>query len=295
MVTIISNNGILLDTQQDILNETKNYYKKLYSKENEQTLYTEEILKGINIPKLSEEDKISMEGELTFVEMQSSLKKMTNITSPGNDGFTVELFKFFWRDLGHFLVRSFNYAFYTGTLSLTQKQGVITCIPEGNKDKTLLKNWRPISLLNVSYKIASSSIASRIKQNLGKIIHEDQTGFIPSRLMGTNIRILYDILFYTEEYNIPGLLLLIDFASAFDTLSWTFMKKVLELFNFGQSIRTWISLFYTNIESCVLVNGHMSDWFYPQRGCRQGDSLSPYLFILSAEILSIMIRENKKN
>lgn len=112
--------------------------------------------------------------------------------------------------------------------------------------------------------------------------------------MATNIRLLYDILFYSEEYNIPGLLLLIDFASAFDTLSWTFMRKVLELFNFWQSIQTWISLFYTNIESCVLVNGHMSDWFYPQRGCRQGDSLSPYLFILCAEILSIMIRENKK-
>lgn len=111
--------------------------------------------------------------------------------------------------------------------------------------------------------------------------------------MATNIRFLNDILFYTEEYNIPRLLLFIDFAYAFDTLSWTFMRKVLDFFNFGQSIRTLISLFYTNIESCVLVNDHMSDWFYPQRGCRQGDALSPYLFILCAEILSIMIRENK--
>ena len=155
-----------------------------------------------------------------------------------------------------------------------------------------MKNWRPISLLNVAYKIASSSIAFRLKNVLGSIVSEDQTGFLPGRLMATNIRQLYDILYHTESQNVPGLLLLIDFAAAFDTVSWNFMTKVLEYFNFGPSIRRWISLFYTNVESCVIVNGHMSDWFYLQRGCRQGESLSPYLFILCAEILAIMLRNN---
>ena len=111
-------------------------------------------------------------------------------------------------------------------MSVSQKQGVITCIPKGNKDKSYLKNWRPISLLNVSYKIASSSIAFRIKNILGKIINDDQTGFLPGRLMATNIRLVYDLLFYSEKNNIPGLLLLIDFAAAFDTVSWKFMHQV---------------------------------------------------------------------
>ena len=72
-----------------------------------------------------------------------------------------------------------------GELSVTQKQGVITCIPKGDKDRAFLKNWRPISLLNVAYKIASASIAFFIKNILGNIINEDQTGFLPGRQTAT--------------------------------------------------------------------------------------------------------------
>ena len=292
MNTLTTQSGQHLNTQEEILSETKRHYQNLYKSVTTEELSLHELLNNTAVPKLSEQDQISIEGTLTYAEMLNSLKRMSNNTSPGNDGFTVEFLKFFWSDIGMLLVRSINYAFTAGELSVTQKQGVITCIPKGNKDKAFLKNWRPISLLNVSYKIASASIAFRIKNILGNIINEDQTGFLPGRLMATNIRLLYDILFYTEKHHIPGLLLLIDFAAAFDTVSWSFMAKVLEFFNFGPSIRKWVTLFYTNVESCVTINGHMSEWFSLQRGCRQGDALSPYLFILCAEILAVLIRKN---
>ena len=153
---------------------------------------------------------------------------MKNNKSPGPDGYTVEFFKFFFNDLGHFLVRSTNEGFDKGKLSITQYQGVITCIPKEGKPKQYIKNWRPISLLNVTYKLISSCISARIKQVLPKIIHHSQKGFIKGRYIGENIRMLYDILDHTEIANIPGLILAVDFEKAFDSVSWNFVRKSLK-------------------------------------------------------------------
>ena len=218
---------------------------------------------------------------------------MKNSKSPVNDGFTVEFFKFFWRDLGVYILRSINYAYENGLLSVTQKQGIVTCLPKPNKPRHLLKNWRPISLLNVIYKIMSSAIANRLKNVLNNIIYQDKKGFISGRYIGENIRLIYDILFETKQHNMPGLLLSIDFKQAFDSISWKFIHKVLDYYNFGPSFKKWIKLFQTNVESCIIQNGFISECFYLERGCRQGDPISPYIFILCVEILGLMIRNDE--
>ena len=164
MNSLITRSGEHLSSQEEILSETKRHYKTLYRSMETDNISIHDLFENLDIPKLTDSEQQSIEGPLLYSEMLSSLKRMSNNTSPGNDGFTVEFFKFFWNDLGWFLVRSINYAYDNGELSITQKQGVITCIPKGNKDKSYLKNWRPISLLNVTYKIASSSIAYRIKK-----------------------------------------------------------------------------------------------------------------------------------
>ena len=129
------------------------------------------------------------------------------------------------------------------------KLGIITCIPKAGKPKQFLKNWRPISLLNVVYKLASGCIAERIKGFLDKIIHCDQTGFIKGRFIGENIRLVYDIMHYTEIIQVPGLLMLIDSEKAFDTVSCNFIQDALHFFNFNDSINSWIYTFYNDIKS----------------------------------------------
>ena len=98
-----------------------------------------------------------------------------------------------------------NHGFVKGELSITQREGIITCIPKDNKPRNFITHYRSISLLNCVYKIASGTIANRIKGTLQKLIHKDQTGFIAGRYIGENTRLVYDIMHHTEEHSLPGL------------------------------------------------------------------------------------------
>lgn len=125
-------------------------------------------------------------------------------------------------------------------LPISQKLGIISCLPKCDKPRQYLKNWRPITLLNVLYKLVSGCISYRIKSTLDYIISDTQTGFLKGRYIGENTRIIYDLMSIIENENIPGLLVLIDFEKAFYSVSWSFIYKALEYFGFGNNIINWI-------------------------------------------------------
>ena len=119
---------------KDVLNCQKQFYEKLYDNVNEIIDDTPiENIIGENETKLSDAEAETIEGEITYAELAKVLKNMKNEKSPGLDGYTVEFFKFFWIDIGVFVLRSINYGYRTGFLSVTQKQGIITCLPKPNK------------------------------------------------------------------------------------------------------------------------------------------------------------------
>ena len=148
----------------------RNFYKDLYACRNDNTdqdLEIENVLNSISSNlKLDEENKSHLEGELSNSEILTVLKKMENTKSPGSDGFTAEFFSFFYYDFKVFIRKAINEGYREGKLSITQRQGEITCFPKRDKPEQYLKNRRPITLLNVIYKIASGCIAERVKSGL---------------------------------------------------------------------------------------------------------------------------------
>ena len=183
-----TSNGIITN-QQTILKELEKFYKNLLQskhKDNQNQSKSPFLVKE-NIKTLSMRDQATCEGLITEKEALNVLKNMKNGKSPGTDGYTAEFYKFFWKDIGNFVLESLNESFTTGELSITQKQGLITLLP---------KNWRPITLLNVDYKLLSGVLASRIKEVLPSIIQSEQKGFLKNRYIGENIRTIADSLEY---------------------------------------------------------------------------------------------------
>ena len=221
---------------------------------------------------------------LTLEECAKAISNFQNDKTPGSDGFTIEFYRRFWNPLGKLMVDSFNYAFQTGKLSICQRLGIISLIPKKDKNLEFLKNWRPITLLNTDYKIATKAIAMRLEKVLPKIIHPCQAGYIKGRYIGECIRAISDIMSFTKQRNMPGAAVFLDFEKAFDSIEWNYLQKCLEIFKFGPQLQQWVKIFYNDISSCVLNNGFASKHFTLSRGVRQGCPLSGLLFIIGIEV-----------
>ena len=173
-------------------------------------------------------------------------------------------------------------------------QGVITLIPKKGKNIKNILNWRSISLLNVDYKILGKILATRMKGVLHTIIHPGQKGFVPDRYIGENIIEIISTIDKLETEDNLGLLVLIDFYKACDTLEWSFIKKAFEYFNFPECLVKWVTIIYNNINSHLINNGHMSEGFTVSKGVRQRCPLSQCIFVITVELLAIAVRHNVK-
>ena len=282
----------------EIIEEQKSFYETLYTSKYKNSIPTEInndfFLKSQDIPKLKEHDKLLCEETLTLPECTSALKQLANNKSPGIDGFSTNFYKFFWIDIKILLYESYVYSFQNNLLTNEQRIGILNLLPKKDKDLRKLQNWRPVSLLTTDYKILTKALAIRLQKVIPNIIESDQVGYIKNRYIGENVRIIYDILMYSEENDIEAFLAQIDFEKAFDSIEWPFLFKCLKAFNFGENFIRWIKIIYNDISSCVGNNGYYSKIFKLSRSIRQGCPISALLFLLVAEIIAIHIRADKK-
>ena len=284
--------GTIISDITGLCHSVSSFYSGLFSSEPTDAAACESLLNNI-CSTLTPEQASLCDGLLSVGECHISLLGMAGRKTPGSDGLPMEFYVKFWDVLGEDLVCVLNSCYRDGCLSLSQRSGVIS-LSFKKGDRLDIRNWRPISLLNVDYKLASRVIAGRLLKVIHLVVDKDQTCGVPGRFIGENVAFLRDVVDYAAQSDVPVAILSLDQEKAFDRVEWSFMRQTLQSMGFGDSFISWVDLFYCNVRSFVNVNGYLSQPFSLSRGVRQGCPLSPLLYVLVSEVLAVNIRANPR-
>ena len=260
------------------------FYEKLYTRESLHLQIQKEILNETKNPKLTQTQQEQCDEEYTEI-ITEALKYMENDKSPDTDGLTAEFYKKFWPLLTKEFTKMTNAVLNRKCLTDTQREPLICCIYIKG-DRADITKWRPISLLNINFKIITKTITNRIKAILPHLISRYQTACIPQRQIHMNLWYTRDIIKIANSEHMKNTAIIsIDQTKAFDRVDWSYISKTLDKYRFGNKTVQNIATLYTNITTKIKANGHISRPFHPTRGVRQGCPLSMTLYILKADIL----------
>uniref|UniRef100_A0A8C6MA25 Reverse transcriptase domain-containing protein n=1 Tax=Nothobranchius furzeri TaxID=105023 RepID=A0A8C6MA25_NOTFU len=194
--------------------------------------------------------------------------------------------------LSPFLTEVFKESIALQSLPASMTQGIISLIPKPKKDLLSLDNWRPITLLNIDYKILALLFVNRLKGILPSIIDESQSGFMKNRHIVNNIRLVLDLLDYSDLIDTDSFIMFLDFQKAFDSVEHNFIYKSLEKCGFGPYFCSTIKTLYNNNNSSIKLKFGTSQRFVLSRGIRQGCPISPYLFLIVVQFLFTHISQS---
>ena len=203
-----------------------------------------------------------LEAEPSFDEYREALFSMKKDKSPGLDGLTAEFYQAFWDKIGILYCAAIKYAKNTAKkLHLSGRRGLISLIPKKSKDPGLLKNWRPLTMLSLDYKILAKTLATRLKQVLPYLISLDQTGFMEGRQITSTICKTMEIIQYCNKNNEKGYIVNLDYEKAFDKLEYQAIYGSLRYFGIGDEFCEYVSLLLEEFQSCTTNNSFLSDFF----------------------------------
>lgn len=288
---INNKDGVATEDYVEILERVQEFYGELYKKGGVDEGSVDGVLDSVQ-SKVSEADRVWCDREISESEVVEAIGGLTSGKSPGSDGIGIEWYKEYKNEVAPILVEVFRGMERTGLVQGRMVEGVITILHKKGS-RLDLGNYRPISLMNVDYKILTKLLANRVKRVIGEIVQPTQSYSVPGRDIADTIGTVRDVIEYMKRDGIGGVVVGIDWNKAFDRVEHEFLFRVLERFGFGEKLVGWVRRLYGGAQSCVKVNGVLTDRFVIERSVRQGCPLSALLYAIVVEPLATLIKTDE--
>lgn len=266
-----------------------NFYSALYSSSGE---IRGTFLTRSSFPTIKEHDLIILASAVSFEETKHALFGMQNLKALGPDGYHPLFFKSQWHIIGESLFNFVASCFHHPQLIRDVNKTLLTLIPKC-EDPTKVSHFRPIALCNVAYKVVTKVITQRLRVIMPYVVSDNQSSFIPGRSTVDNILVLQETIHSLKSLQGKKgyMILKLDLEKAYDRMEWGFVMETLSCLGFPSDLQSLISHCISTASLHVNWNGSMTNMLNFSRGLRQGDPISPYLFVLCLERLGHMISD----
>lgn len=260
----------------------REYYQNLYSKE----ICHPNFPQNWSFLELDHRERLCLNRAVTPTEIEAAVFQMGRHKAPGPDGLPPRFFQHFWHIVGPSVTELLLTIFTTGELPLGLNAATICLLPKCPSPESL-SQFRPISVCNVLVKVVSKVLENCLKPLMSKLTGLCQASFIPGRSTVDNIVIAQEVVhsLMKRKGKKAGFILKVGLEKAYDRIDWVFLQEMLKKSGFGALFRKLILHTITSATLSVCWNGTRLDPLTSSRGLRQGDPLSPYLFVLCMEVL----------
>lgn len=287
ILSLVSDQGETLTSHKDISKVAVEYYQSILGSSTPVTDFDDEV----NLPLLTDTQKAYLTAPFSPVEVLRAFKAMAKNRSPGPDGFSTEFYLTAWNVVGADVVRGILHFFQTNDMPRIINATAIALIPKVDCPANM-SHYRPISCCNTLYKCIAKLLAGRLKLLLPHLISPNQSAFISKRSIGDNIMLAQALV---KDYHLSGpsrCAIKLDIRKAFDSLNWDFLFNLMFKMGFPSRFIAWIKNCVTTSMISIKINGSLEGFFKSKSGLRQGDPLSPYLFVLAMQVLTCYLNHD---